>query len=309
MKKILTIITLLIINIHMPTFAQIYTIGSYNIRADIPQDAKSGNAWKDRYNALCNLISFNDFDIFGTQEDPLNQIRDIQTKLSDTYNYTGIARDDGISKGELCAIFYKKETFDLIASCTFWLSETPEKISKGWDAKGPRICTFARLKDKKNGSIFSIFNLHIDHLGIKARTNSCKLVIEKINKLCQKNDTIILVGDFNFTEISANFQILVNSKYFKDCYKHAKRKWIPTGSCCGFTPNNISKHSLDHILVSKNTEVNKFGVLNNFYFTVGKNHISEITQTDKMDLKNEVIEIHNPSDHYPICAEITIRCN
>ncbi len=62
---------------------------------------------------------------------------------------------------------------------TFWLSETPEKPSVGWDAVLPRICTWGHFKYKDTGFEFLFFNLHMDHIGKQARVESALLVQQK----------------------------------------------------------------------------------------------------------------------------------
>ena len=52
----------------------------------------------------------------------------------------GSGRDGG-NNGEYCAIYYKNNKFKLEKDETFWLSETPELPSIGWDAALNRIAT------------------------------------------------------------------------------------------------------------------------------------------------------------------------
>jgi hypothetical protein len=83
-----------------------------------------------------------------------------------------VGRDDGKEKGEFSAIFYDTNRLQVLNSGTFWLSETPEKPSKGWDAAYNRVCTYAVFKDKKSQKEFIALNLHFDHIGNVARVKS-----------------------------------------------------------------------------------------------------------------------------------------
>lgn len=67
----------------------------------------------------------------------------------------GVGRDDGAESGEHAAVFYKKERFEMMDSGNFWLSETPEKPSFGWDAQCRRICSWGKFREKNSGEIFS----------------------------------------------------------------------------------------------------------------------------------------------------------
>ena len=92
-------------------------------------------------------------DYFGVQEAVPQQMVDIKTGLKD-YDYVGVGRDDGKNQGEYSAIFYDTNKLEVLKSGTFWLSETPEKPSKGWDAAYNRICTYALFKQKNRENSF-----------------------------------------------------------------------------------------------------------------------------------------------------------
>ena len=127
----------------------------------------------------------------------LHQLKDMKEALPG-YDYIGVGRDDGKDKGEHSAIFYRTDKFDIVEKGDFWLSETPDVPSKGWDAVLPRICSWGHFKCKDTGFEFLFFNLHMDHIGKKARVESAFLVQEKMKELGRgKNLPAILTGDFN----------------------------------------------------------------------------------------------------------------
>ncbi|MBW7893083.1 MAG: endonuclease/exonuclease/phosphatase family protein, partial [Chitinophagaceae bacterium] len=171
------------------------TIATYNLRFNNPNDGI--NAWPNRKEDVKALIRFHDFDIFGTQEGLIDQIRDL-AEMSE-YAYTGKGRDDGKEAGEHSAIFYKKDRFKLLASGDFWLSETPDVPGKGWDAKCcNRICSWGKFKDLRTKKQFYFFCVHFDHQGVVAREESGKLMVKKIKEIAG-NSPVISVGDFNST--------------------------------------------------------------------------------------------------------------
>ncbi len=97
----------------------------------------------------------------------------------------------------------QRHNFDLNASDTFWLSETPDVVgSKSWDTACTRICTWARLTDRVTGRQFVIFNAHLDHKSAAARENRMKLILRRIPDLA-RGLPVILTGDLNATPKSA----------------------------------------------------------------------------------------------------------
>ena len=92
-------------------------------------------------------------DIIGMQEVLNNQLADLSNFLKE-YKYVGVGREDGKTKGEYSPIFYRKSKLKVLMSSTFWLSETPQKISVGWDAALERICTYALFIDRKSKKQF-----------------------------------------------------------------------------------------------------------------------------------------------------------
>ena len=157
-----------------------FTVGQYNIRYDAQSDAKNGNGWKQRAQHIRNLIYYEWWDLVGLQEVLDHQLEELKAGLSE-YEAIGVGRNDGKKKGEYAPILYKKSRMRCLQSGTFWLSETPDKVgSKGWDAALPRICTWAQFEDKNTKWKFWMFNLHMDHVGTKARSESAKLVSAKV---------------------------------------------------------------------------------------------------------------------------------
>ena len=145
--------------------AQELNIGSFNIRTgaslregqERPTNNKSDysrfDGWDDRKQYVGDMINLEAFDVFGAQEVKHQQLLDMIAMLPD-YDYVGVARDDGKEKGEYCPVFYRKKEFKLLNSGTFWLSQTPNEVSKGWDGHCRRICTWAHLQRKSDKTTF-----------------------------------------------------------------------------------------------------------------------------------------------------------
>ena len=159
MKK--HILLILVILFCANSFSQELAIMTYNIRLDIASDGV--NAWENRKENLVELLKFYNPDVFGIQEGLPHQVTYINEELKN-FSFIGEGRE-GKDKGEFSAIFYNKNTFEVLQSNTFWLSETPNSVSKGWDAAYPRVCTYGLFKNKETGFQFWVFNTHLDHIG------------------------------------------------------------------------------------------------------------------------------------------------
>lgn len=260
--------------------AQSLKVMTYNIRLDVAVDGE--NDWTHRKDFFTSQIQFYEPDIFGVQEATPNQVTDIANALSQ-YSYMGIGRD-GIGKGESSNIYYKKERFKLLKSDTFWLSETPDKVSKGWDAAFNRVCIYGLFKDLKTKKTFWVFNTHLDHMGELAKTNGILLILSKIAALNTKNDTAFFMGDLNSEP--NNDRIIALNKVMNDCRNITEENpFGPSGTFNGFKHNEPVTELIDYIFISKNSKfkVRKFAVL-----------------SDSKDLRY-------PSDHLPVYVEISYK--
>ena len=285
MKKI--IITCLIIMLAVVgMWAQPLYVGSYNIRYQNNDDARAGNGWQQRCPVVCGQIAFEHPDIFGTQEVLHGQLHDMLALLTD-YDYIGVGRDDGKTEGEYAAIFYDKNKLRLLDHGNFWLSETPEKPSLGWDAACIRICTWGKFRDRKSRKTFFFFNLHMDHVGVVARREGAKLVVERIRQLAGRKP-VVLTGDFNVDQNDEIYTIFSSSGLLADTYTHARVRFAENGTFNAYKPSRKTDSRIDHIFVSPSFSVDRYGILTNTYWT------STGDQTDR----------RLPSDHYPVFVHL-----
>ena len=169
---------------------------SYNVRVDTSVDGD--NRWECRRHASLNMIRAEQPTIFGVQEAMPHQYQYLKDSLPQYGSY-GIGREDGQSWGEHMAIFYHKDFVELLDCGTFWLSETPDVPSHGWDAMCKRTCTWVRLKLKTDGREFVYMNTHLDHVGEQARRESLRMITQRITELAPNGEPVILTADFNST--------------------------------------------------------------------------------------------------------------
>lgn len=280
------------------------TVASYNVRYDNKSDAEKGNAWKNRYPVITQIILYNDIEIFGAQEVLHHMLHDMLDDLPG-YSYIGVGRDDGETKGEYAPIFYKTERFDLLSSGNFWLSENTDYPNKGWDAALPRICTWGEFKDKKSKLRFYFFNLHMDHVGVVARDESSKLVLRKIREICG-DEPVILAGDFNVDQTNNNYHILAGSGILKDSYEAAQFRFALNGTFSAFDPNLKTDSRIDHVFVSPSFTVEKYGILTDTYrIQVNDSIIRKGDFPKEVSLMNYAARV--PSDHFPVKVNLSFR--
>ena len=172
------------------------TVISFNIRNGKAKDGD--NDWNHRCPATKAMLETLRPDIFGVQEAYDYQVTYITENCPD-YASFGVGRDDGVSQGEHMSIFYNKQVMEMIQGGTYWLSETPDVPSYGWDAVCRRTATWALLRDLRNGREFFFVNTHLDHKGWEARRRGLALIVEKIAAMNPDNKPMILTGDFNVT--------------------------------------------------------------------------------------------------------------
>ena len=280
MKRIINTI-IVALTVLTSALGQEVSIMTYNIRYNNVNDGV--NRWDQRKETLLGQIIFFAPDVFGIQEGLEDQVKYLDENLPE-YNYEGVARADVKEggKGEFSAVFYNSKKFKKLKGGTFWLSDTPEKPSRGWDASLNRICTYVLLKDKKTNKKFWVFNTHFDHKGVQARSESAKLIIKKITELNWDDTPVFLTGDFNLLPDSDPIKYL--SEKMHDARKVTKLEpYGPVGTYNGFKVCENPKKRIDYIFTSPdNIIVKKYGVL------------------------AEVQDLRYPSDHFPllVIAEI-----
>jgi endonuclease/exonuclease/phosphatase family metal-dependent hydrolase len=186
------------------------SIMSFNIRYD--EAADGDNQWSNRKEACLKMWRTTQPSIVGIQEGLHHQVNFLKDNLPD-YDYVGVGRDDGQTAGEHAAIYYLSNDYELLESNTFWLSETPDIPSIGWDANNYRIVTWAHFKDRKHNQSIYVFNAHFDHKGKVARKESAKLLLEKIKEIAINDAPIFIIGDFNAWISNSLFKPITKEYY------------------------------------------------------------------------------------------------
>ncbi len=171
---------------------------SYNVRC---ADDPNGNSIEERAPRLMEVLDKYDPDLIGFQEFVIKWEEPAYFGLSEEYDYVLKYRSSSNSEGT--PIYYKKSKFKLLDEGHFWLSETPEKESKGWGADYWRICSWVKLQIRQTGKVFYFFNTHFDFKD-DPQVNSAKLLIKQATDIC-KGAPMIVSADYNMTWSSKGY--------------------------------------------------------------------------------------------------------
>lgn len=255
---------------------------SYNIRLDVESDGV--NRWSQRRDFWLNQVRFHAPDILGVQEAVPGQMQDLANGLPG-YQYVGVAREDGINDGEYSAVFYKASNWKVMEEGTFWLSETPEQPSIGWDAACKRICSYARFRGVESDHCFWVFNTHLDHMGNVARASGVALIMQRLQSLAKPEDVVFLTGDFNAEPDSEPIQEVLQT--MQDCRSICSGPVLgPVATFNAFDYATPASHRIDYLFVRSNhVEVQAFATL------------------------TDAVEGHYPSDHFPVIAKCKLLMN
>ena len=256
---------------------------SLNVRTGTAPDG--ANAWPHRRELLLGTVRAYDPDLLGTQEALKFQNGEIQRVLPG-HRFVGVGRDDGTDTGEFSPVYYRAARFELIDSGQFWLSETPDAPgSKSWDSAFPRMATWVRLRDRRDGNRELLFvNTHWDHAGPVARLRSAQVMRQRIRALAGPGTAVIVTGDLNCTEDSEPYAVVTGRG----------------DDALTLTDSHRAAHPDRH------TDEATF---HGFKGTVAGSRIDFIFHTPQLEtLEADINRAHEgplyPTDHYPVTATL-----
>jgi endonuclease/exonuclease/phosphatase family metal-dependent hydrolase len=168
---------------------------SYNIRCGSCERGDDVNHWSRRKFLVADVIQKSKADVIGLQEAEAFQVKDLALLLAD-FDWVGVGRDDGLLGGEMNAVLVRRSAFSIASQKTLWLSATPEQVSRGWDAMLNRTVTVLKLQSRTSARAVYFVNTHFDHVGLTARSESARLIVQTVQALDQ-GLPVLLTGDLN----------------------------------------------------------------------------------------------------------------
>jgi endonuclease/exonuclease/phosphatase family metal-dependent hydrolase len=235
------------------------------------------NAMINRRGIVTQTIAEYYPDSFGVQEATVAWMQCFKNRLPE-YDYVGRATDFIPLLGGYSAVFYLKDKYEVVDSGTFWLSRTPDKPSKGWDADSERVCTWAVLKNKSTGEQYAHINTHLDNKGALARQNSVPMILAKAAEF---DMPVVCTGDFNFRE-NSELYITLTADDLRDT-KFLAPDTMSKTTYNGFNPpESQTQIIIDFVLVNSQMTPLVYRVV------------------------TEGIDGRTVSDHYPVYADVLI---
>ncbi len=248
---------------------------SFNVRC---KDDLYGSV-KGRSQLIVSALRQYKPDSFGVQEATQQWLDIFEKELGEEYGCVAQMRDDE-SNSEASAVYYLKEKFELLDSGTMWLSETPDVFASKLPKSGcTRIATWATLKEKASGKIYTHINTHLDHLLEDVRVEQVKILETKTEELKAQGYPVICTGDFNTYEKDEAYNEMIT------CLNDSK--YLAAESDEGKTFHNYGmdifhKRPIDFVFVSEGVTVNRYKII------------------------DEKINMMYLSDHYGVCVDMVI---
>jgi endonuclease/exonuclease/phosphatase family metal-dependent hydrolase len=258
------------------------TVMSFNLRFGTADDGD--DSWAHRRDLVAEVIREQAPDIMGTQEALRFQLDELASALPE-YTEIGVGRDDGGTGGEYAAILFRSARYEVAEQGTFWFSDSPERPgSVGWGAHLPRICTWARLRERDSGRAFYVYNVHFDHESQESREKSAALLLDRIRQR-PTPDPVLVTGDFNAGEDNRAMLLLTGqvdstpAVRLRDSFRIRRPEATDVGTFHGFR-GGTGGPKIDAILVSSEWVVES----------------ASIVRTSRGG--------RYPSDHYPVVTTV-----
>lgn len=216
---------------------------TFNIRCDFDQDGV--NSFRYRKALILRKLEEEIPDVICFQEVLPHVAAWLKENVPDYY-VVGCGRSEEL-RDEQVAVAFRKDTLNLISMETFWLSPTPQVPASRYPAQSicPRVCTELLLEDLKEKKVFRLFNLHLDHMGVEARTLGLSQILKKAeNEQLFPDAPVILAGDFNAEQGGEEMRLLEENP----CYINATKGIGVTYH--GFEPEDLPE-SIDDIFYQK----------------------------------------------------------
>ena len=263
-----------------------YDINSFNIRYENYYEISLNNSWAERKTTVLNTIFKYLPDVIGFQELRLNQKLYVEKNLP-LYHYIGRPRSPDFTD-ESNGILFNKQKFLLMDSGTFWLTETPDKVSKYESVYHYRICTWIKVYSYKFKDIIYFFNTHLEdgHLFITFLQEVN--LLKRIKEITKNEGNVFVFGDFNGND---------NSVWIQDVFKEGYKSFS------------------DYFQDFRNTYHNFSGIYNNpkwkvdhlFYQNFGNSNKHFVPLFYDVLTKKENGKF--PSDHFPLYAQFNLTYN
>lgn len=251
-------------------------IVTFNLRC-VWNGVDKQNSFVHRAGLIWEKISKEKPDVIAFQE-CVPEIVAILKSMFSEYLFLGHGRNNDYD-GEGLYTAIKISDFDLLDYETFWLSLTPYIAGSRFENQSecPRTVVVSSIRHKKTGKIFSVYNVHLDHISESARVKGVKAVIQRVLQDMKKREMYsVMLGDFNGKPDEETIKIVS-----EDLFDVTKDSGITFHDFHGAEER---KMKIDYIFISDNLKENFTGC----------------------DVWKDTSNGISLSDHYPLCANFKI---
>lgn len=256
------------------------SIVSFNVRTESNDSDVSAQKWDSRKASVYRFFNDNQYGIIATQECEYRQKAEI---LANATGYAAFGRgseygeDSGGSGGPWYDkknyntdsgnyIFYRSSQYQIVESGIFWLSNTPDKISKYSASNHYRACDWVKFKSIGTNQQFYVFNAHLDNSTDAVRGQQLDALWKKITEINTTNLPMVMLGDMNMTTTGsalATFKSSGKMSFVRNdlgvCFDDAHKSFNGFG--------NGGQSNIDHIAIhdfykakSFETDITNYGV-------------------------------------------------
>ena len=201
----------------------------------------------DRLERVVKVVEHFNPDVFMTQETTdwwvIYLMQNLPSKYTWAYTHSNghdaampeLNKNNKHADETHSAIFYNQEKLELLDNGLFWLSETPNVMSKYEESWCFRIVSWAKFRDKATGREFICTNVHLDG----ETDEPFKILMDFVTK--NIGTPTILAGDFNRKTGTPIMNSLNAYAPLKDASQAAPVKY------------NEGTNNIDWVFVSRNT--------------------------------------------------------
>jgi len=247
---------------------------TFNIRGDFGVDGR--NDFCHRKLLILRKLAKEQPDIVGFQE-VLPHVVDWMRQALPEYDVVGCGREKDLT-GEQMTVIFRRDKFQLISMQTFWLSPTPNIPGSRYAEQSgcPRTATELVLRESASGKVLRLVNTHLDHVGSLARQLGMSQLLRHLEAPSFFPEVpVILMGDFNAEPDSQELALIRQDP-----------AWTNAAPDMGVTFHDFMRKpdgpQIDYIFRKGSARADR-----------------AVTWTDELD------GVYL-SDHYPVCAQVTL---
>ena len=214
---------------------------SFNIRCC---DDKDGHAIAERAPRLHAAVAPIQPDVIGLQEYRPKWKGHIAQHFGEEYALYNKYRSR--LSPESAPILWRRDKFVCEDKGYFWLSDTPEKESRGWDERYNchRICEWVILREKQTGTQFTFMNTHFG-FGDKGQAASAQLIYDYSRRISDL--PTFVTGDFNMSPDTPGYRRM--TALFTDANAATRKDWSLTFH--GYCPEKHADAHIDYCFVNE----------------------------------------------------------